>query len=584
MIKRLTILVKIYSILLIFPVLTQNAYADGKDKLIHEFVKKYYDMQLFNGSVLVAENDKVIYKNGFGYANMEWKIPNKPDTIFRIGSVTKQFTAILILKLVEEGKISLDGKITDYLPDYPKNQGDKVTIHHLLTHTSGIPSYTGLPNFFKDISRNPYKPEELLSVFSEMEFEFEPGSEFRYNNSGYFILGAIIEKVAGKRYDKVLHERILDPLDLENTGYEHYEKITEKRASGYQKVLGGYQVAPYLDTSLPYSAGMMYSSVEDLFKWNQILYTEKLFKDQKYKKLMFTPNLQNYGYGWIIRQQKIGKTDKFINVIEHGGGIHGFSTGFRRLVDDKHAIIIMDNTSGNSNGKIMNGIVNILYGEPTEDPKMPIAEELMPIINKEGVEKAISHYSKLKKEKADSYDFSERELNNLGYQLLNNDDLETAIAIFKLNVEAYPDAFNTYDSLGEAYKKIGNKKLAIKNYQKSVQLNPRNEGGKEMLAELGVEVDPDLGKEMTLSAEILQKYVGKYELKPNFIITISLEGNQLKAQATGQSAFEIFAERETKFFSKAFPVQMTFDLADSGQVESMTLHQNGQNMPAKKIE
>ena len=117
-----------------------------------------------------------------------------------------------------------------------------------------------------------------------------------------------------------------------------------------------------------------------------------------------------------------------------------------------------------------------------------------------------------------------------------------------------------------------------------MQLNPRNEGGKEMLAELGVEVDPDLGKEMTLSAEILQKYVGKYELKPNFIITISLEGNQLKAQATGQSAFEIFAERETKFFSKAFPVQMTFDLADSGQVESMTLHQNGQNMPAKKIE
>ena len=159
MIKRLTILVKIYSILLIFPVLTQNAYADGKDKLIHEFVKKYYDMQLFNGSVLVAENDKVIYKNGFGYANMEWKIPNRPDTIFRIGSVTKQFTAILILKLVEEGKISLDGKITDYLPDYPKNQGNKVTIHHLLTHTSGIPSYTGLPNFFKDISRNPYKPE-----------------------------------------------------------------------------------------------------------------------------------------------------------------------------------------------------------------------------------------------------------------------------------------------------------------------------------------------------------------------------------------------------------------------------------------
>lgn len=582
MIKKIAVL-RFYFLIAIL-VFAQNLLANDKSDKIHNFVKKYHKMKLFNGSVLVAESDKVIYKQGFGYANMEWNIPNTPDTKFRIGSVTKQFTAVLILKLAEEGKINLEGKITDYIPDYPTDQGNKVTIHHLLTHTSGIPSYTSLPNFFKDLSRDPYKPEEFLSVFSEMDFEFEPGTKYRYNNSGYFLLGAIIEKVTGQPYDEILHERIIDPLGLENSGYEHYENITEKRASGYRKVLGGYQVAPYLDTSLPYSAGMMFSTVEDLFKWNQILYTDKLFNDQKYKELMFTPNLQNYGYGWIIRQQKIGKKGKSVNVIEHGGGIHGFSTGFRRLVDDKHAIVIMDNTSGNSNGRIMNGIVNILYDEPVEAPKMPIAEALLPIISSKGIEKAISHYHKLKKEKPDSYNFAERELNNLGYHFLNNEDLETAIAIFKLNVEVYPEAFNTYDSLGEAYKKAGNKELAIKNYQKSVELNPRNEGGKKMLKELGVEIDPNLGKEITLSTDILQQYVGKYELRPNFIVTISLDGDQLKAQATGQPAFEIFAQSETKFFTKAFPAQMTFNLGDSGKVDSLTLHQNGQNLPAKKIE
>jgi CubicO group peptidase (beta-lactamase class C family) len=564
-------------------VLPQAGLGNDKVKQIDALLAKYHNLRQFNGSVLVAEDGEVILKKGLGYANMEWQIPNTPETKFRIGSVTKQFTAILILKLVEEGKMTLEGKITDYIPEYPEKVGNQVTIHHLLTHTSGIPSYTGFPNFFADMSRDPSEPDEFLEVFWDKELEFEPGSEWRYNNSAYFLLGAIIERVSGKSYETLLHERILDPLGLENTGYDHWETLIEKRATGYSKTFEGYENAAYLDMSLPYSAGSMYSTVEDLFKWDQILYTDVLFDDPKYKEKMFTPFLNNYAYGWAIRETELGDGEKKIKVIEHGGGINGFSTGFKRMVDDRHVIAIMDNTAQNV-GRIMNGIVNILYEYPPEEPKQSIADVMGKAIAMKSVDAAIKHYHELKSTNADAYNFQERELNNLGYHYLNKDMIKTAIAVFKLNVEAYPDASNPYDSLGEAYKKAGNKELAIKNYKKSVELNPRNENGKKMLAELGVEVDEELGKEITLEPEILQNYVGKFELQPGFVLTITLEEGRLMAQATGQPKFEVFADSETKFFLKVVPAQITFDFDESGAVAGLTLHQGGRDMPGKKIE
>lgn len=232
--------------------------------------------RLFNGSVLVAENGKVIYKKGFGLANMEWNIPNTPETRFRLGSITKQFTATLILQLVEQGKVKLDGRLSDYLPEYRKDVGEKVTVHQLLNHTSGIPSYTSQPGFLKDVSRNPYSVDEFVKKFASNSLEFEPGSKFSYNNSGYFLLGAIIEKVTGQPYEKVLKEKIFDPLGMKSTGYDHYATILEKRASGYEKTPEGYANAPYLDMSLPYSAGSMYSTVEDLYLWDQALYTDRV--------------------------------------------------------------------------------------------------------------------------------------------------------------------------------------------------------------------------------------------------------------------------------------------------------------------
>jgi len=201
---------------------------------VQEVLALAHKYRQFNGAALVAENGKVIYKGAFGMANMEWDIPNAPDTKFRLGSITKQFTATVVLQLVEQGKIKLDGKLSDYLPEYRKDTGEKVTIHHLLTHTSGIPSYTSLPGFFENVSRNPYKVADFVKKYASGDLEFEPGSKFSYNNSGYFLLGAIIERVTGKTYEQVLKENIFDPLGMKNSGYDHYDTIIPKRAAGYR--------------------------------------------------------------------------------------------------------------------------------------------------------------------------------------------------------------------------------------------------------------------------------------------------------------------------------------------------------------
>lgn len=200
------------------------AFAQDHAAKIQELLSLAHKYRQFNGSALVAENGKVVYKGAYGQANMEWNIPNTPDTKFRLGSITKQFTATAIMQLVEQGKIKLDAKLSDYLPEYRKDTGSKVTIHHLLTHTSGIPSYTGQPGFFEDVSRNPYKVDEFVKKYASGDLQFEPGSKFSYNNSGYFLLGAIIERVTGKPYEQVLKENIFDPLGMKNTGYDHHAR------------------------------------------------------------------------------------------------------------------------------------------------------------------------------------------------------------------------------------------------------------------------------------------------------------------------------------------------------------------------
>jgi CubicO group peptidase (beta-lactamase class C family) len=464
----------------------QMAAAQSKAGKIDALMKQYNDYGQFNGSVLVAQQGKVVFKKGFGMADFEWKIPNTPDTKFRLGSITKQFTSMLILQLVQEGKLKLDGKITDYLPDYPKKTGEKITIHHLLTHTSGIPGYTEFPGFFRNISRDPYTPAEFVKLFADSALLFEPGVRWSYSNSAYFLLGVIIEKITGKPYEQVLQERIFEPLGMKGSGYDHHETILAKRAAGYERGPNGFVNASYLDMSIPYSAGSLYSTVEDLFLWDQALHTDKILS-KRFKALLFKSyatafGVMSYGYGWMMGNLPVGRSSDSVSVIQHGGGINGFNTLLCRLPGDRGLVVLLNNTGGTRLGEMNRAILGILYDKPYDQAKKSLAEALADAIAKNGLNPALERYRDLRK--SNEYAVRENEMNIAGYQMLRMGKVKEAIEVFKLNVEEFPQSSNVYDSLGEAYMTDGNTELAIKNYEKSVELDSTNVNGIEVLKKL----------------------------------------------------------------------------------------------------
>ena len=252
----------------------------------------------FSGTVLLARG-RPIFAKGVGYANAEWQIPNTPKTKFRIGSMTKQFTSMLVMQLREQGKIKLEDSVCVYVTPCP-DAWKPVTIHHLLTHTSGIPTYTGIAAW-QATMMVPKTIEQMVAIFRDLPLQWVPGEKYAYNNSGYFLLGVVIEKASGKKYEQALQEMILTPLGLADTGYDWSKTILPRRASGYSGKGDTLQNAAPLDMQQPYAAGSMYSTVDDLLKWDQALYTEKLLPAAA-KQVMWTPFKDNYAYGWNVGQ------------------------------------------------------------------------------------------------------------------------------------------------------------------------------------------------------------------------------------------------------------------------------------------
>jgi CubicO group peptidase (beta-lactamase class C family) len=323
-------------------------------------IQTYVSKNQFSGTVLVARDGKPVFRKAYGLANREWNIPNTVDTKFRLGSITKQFTATLILHLAEQGKLKLDDPVSKYYTDAPAAWA-KITVHHLLTHTSGIPSYTALPDFFPKHSQSPLTPGEIVKLTQSMPLEFEPGTQFRYDNTGYILLGYIVEKVTGKPYAAYLKEIIFDPLGMKNSGYDVWSEVLPNRASGYSFKDGVFTNAAYLDMTLPYAAGSLYSTVDDLLIWDQSLYTNKILTEASRKK-MFTPFLQHYAYGWIV--EPLGSHYQ----AGHGGGINGFSTDIKRFPEDKATVIALCNLDSGSPGSVTSDLAYLLFGEKIPEP------------------------------------------------------------------------------------------------------------------------------------------------------------------------------------------------------------------------
>ena len=406
----------------------------------------------FSGAVLLARDGQPIEKRGYGMANIELGVPNSPETVFRLGSVTKQFTGMAILLLQERGKLSVNDPICKYLSDCPQ-AWQPITIKNLLTHTAGIPNYTEFPDFPKTAAAET-TAAELTSRFRDKPLQFALGEKYAYSNSGYYLLGTIIERASGKAYADFLQENIFAPLGMKDTGYDNPVRIINHRAAGYARTNDGFINAAPISMSTAYSAGALYSTVGDLLLWDQALYTEKLVSRKSLDEA-FTPFKSNYGYGWSIGK----RFDR--QVIAHGGGIFGFSSYIARYPADRVTVIVLSNVEGAPSGEIANNLAAIVFGAPYEVPM-------------------------------------ER-------------------------------------------------------------------------------------KEIQVAAKTLEKYVGKYQLTPQLVLSVTLENGKLLAQVSTQPKLELFAESETVFFFKTVNAQVTFVVSAQGEVTGLVFRQGGSEIPAKKI-
>jgi D-alanyl-D-alanine carboxypeptidase len=298
-------------------------------------IRAYTDEDSFSGAVLVAVDGRPVLREGVGLANRELMAANTPETKFRIGSITKQFTSAAILQLAEAGKLSLEDPISKYYAAAPASWS-KVTIRHLLAHSSGIPSYTGLPGFFERQARLPMTPEEIVRLTQDQPLEFEPGSGYAYDNTGYILLGYVIEKASGQRYADYLQQHIFGPLGMTGAGYDDSSRIIPGRASGYERGPNGWRNAAFIDMSLPFAAGGLYATVDDLLKWDQALYAAKPMSAAS-MKAAFTDYGHHYGFGWVIDQK--WRRER----IWHSGGVNGFVSSFQRYPKERVTTVVLSN-------------------------------------------------------------------------------------------------------------------------------------------------------------------------------------------------------------------------------------------------
>ncbi len=318
----------------------------------------------FNGTVLVMQKNKLVLRKAYGLADREWNIPNTPETHFEIGSATKQFTAASILQLIEQGKLNLDDKLSKFLPNFPK--GDSVTIHMLLNHTSGIASYTSQPQFI-NLATLSWPKDSIIAFISSKPYMFSPGTRFQYNNSGYFLLGCLIEKISGLSYNDYLRKNIFDKLGMSQSGLNKVDSILPMRARGYSMIGKKIVNADAISMAWPFSAGALFSTVDDLYKWDRALYGTTILSEAS-KQKMFSPGKNNYGFRIII--DSLGDHPR----IWHNGSIPGFLSNISRYVNDDVCVIVLANTSVIQNNTlpitdgIAEGLAGILFNMSVETP------------------------------------------------------------------------------------------------------------------------------------------------------------------------------------------------------------------------
>lgn len=514
----------------------------------------------------------------YGVKSLETKEAVDKNSIFEIGSISKTFTGILLADMLLKNKMSLDDPLQKYLPEgitAPTRNGEAIKLVNMANHTSSLPRMPS--NFNPKNPANPfadYSEEQLYDFLQNYELPRDIGSAYEYSNYAMGLLGHILALQNKMSYEELVAQVITKPLGLENTGIRLTPNMKKNLALGHS---GGVEVENWELTTLA-GAGAIRSNAVDML--NFLAANMGIVKNELYLAMQLSHRNSRLegkepivGLGW--HTMVFDDTE----IIWHNGGTGGYRTFTGFLKGSNKGVVVLSN----SNVGVDDIGIHILHPEsPLNEIKPSIATKIQKIIDEQGLELGLKTYSNLRNNNASEYDFSENELNRLGYEYLRGKEMEKALAVFKLNTEAYPNSSNVYDSYGEAFKENGDKEKAIANYGKSVEINPANQNAITILKELGV--DPEsLVKEIIIDEVVLETYVGQYELAPNFILTVSRDGSQLKVQATNQPEFPIYPKSENEFYLKVVEAQLTFKKNDEGIIESVTLHQNGQNMPGKKL-
>jgi CubicO group peptidase (beta-lactamase class C family) len=508
-------------------------------------------------AVLVARDGKVLLSHGFGMADLSHDLPIKTTTKFRIGSVTKQFAAAAILKLQEEKKLSVNDKLSKFFPDYPR--GDEVTIHHLLTHTSGIKSFTSKPDFMKNVTA-PASSREMIDSFKNDKFDFDPGTKMAYNNSGYFLLGAIVEKVSGKSFNDYLRDTFFEPLEMHDTGVHSSTAVLKKEATGYSYVGGTAAKAVNWDMSRAGAAGALYSTVEDLMRWNEGVFGGKVLSEESLKAA-FTPvkldsgeePMMPYGYGWIIGEYRGLKT------ISHGGGLQGWLSFLTRYVDQNMTVVVLHNAMPPVPELSANEVAELvadafLWQEMKPRPKYEIDESVDPTTFMAYVGR---------------YDFMGAVMDVAldGGQLTAQLTGQPRFPIYPLG----PDKF---------FWKVVDAQIEFKKDDEGHVVSAQHkQGGMNFSLKRLPEV-----KEVKVDEKTLDRYIGKYEYPGLGVLTVRRDEGKLKAQMTGQPEFEIYAKAPDVFFWKIVAAEIKFVADKDGKVEKAIHQQGGGTLEVKKIE
>jgi CubicO group peptidase (beta-lactamase class C family) len=505
-------------------------------------------------AVLVARDGKIVFQGGFGLADIADQTPITPDTKFRIGSVTKQFTAAAVLKLAEQGQLGLTDVLSKFFPGFP--HGDAVTVRQLLTHTSGLHSYTDKPEFVSRVTQH-IEPTELIAWFRDDPPDFAPGTGFHYNNSAYFLLGEIVAKVSGQPLGDYLRESFFAPLEMKDTGIYVNSAPPSGMAKSYSYTDGKLEPALDWDMSWAGGAGALYSTVGDLYRWNEALFAGRVINESLLKAAT-TPvelpeNVDGLKYGFGLMLYSV----KRLPAVGHGGGLNGWSSNLVRLPQQHCTVVVL---------------ANALPGPP----------ELMPqAISHALVENLLADEIRKLPPLAEDATIDPKTFSTY----VGRYDYQTAIMTVTVDGDALFAQLTDQPKLrifpqakDEFFWKAADAQVTFLRDEKGEVTAARHtQGGNTFTAH---KLKEDAVK---LTEDQLESFVGQYQYGPGAVLTVSRNGTQLFAQLTGQPKFPIFSTAETEFEWRVVKANVKFVKGEDGKVTKAVHHQNGATFDAPKI-